>query len=505
MSTPIPANRARLTASSAAAATGGRVAHGFGRVACGIVSDSRAITPGCAFVALRGQRCDGHEFVGAAIDAGATLVVVEPGRAPQQPSADVVEVEDTLRAWGDLARAHVRAWRDGPTDHARPMERASDGSALPRSGRAVLAITGSAGKTTTKEFCAALARCVGSTHSTVGNLNNRVGVPAVAFGLGAEHRFGVFEIGMSVPGEISALARMLEPDLGLVTNVGLAHAEGVGGSRADVAREKGDLFAALGPEGVAITCFDDAAAMAQIERTRAGRIVTFGCGAGADYRLLDRAVVGSGGSQVRFARPGGGPPAGVSLPIPGEAAALDFLAALAAVEALGGPLASDVIGPALARGLRRPPGRMQLRILRSGTTILDDTYNANPESVRAALRTLAELARGRRAIVVLGEMRELGPSGAEEHRRLGAAVAEAAVAIVSCGGLAERTALEAERCGVHGIRSPDVDAAARAAVGIVAPGDVVLVKASRSIGAERVVDALVVAGGGEPGAPAEDV
>lgn len=504
MSTPIPANRARLTASSAAAATGGRIARGSGRVACGIVSDSRAITPGCAFVALRGQRCDGHEFVGAAMDAGATLVVVERGRAPQQPSADVVEVDDTLRAWGDLARAHVRAWRDGQADPARAADWASDGSAIVRSRRVVFAITGSAGKTTTKEFCAALSRCVGSTHSTVGNLNNRVGVPAVAFGLGAEHRFGVFEIGMSVPGEISALGRILEPDVGLVTNVGLAHAEGVGGSRADVAREKGDLFAALGPEGVAITCFDDAAAMRQIERTRAGRIVTFGCGAGADYRLLERAV-GAAGSRVEFARPEGAPPGEVSLPIPGEAAALDFLAALAAVEAVGGTLASDVLDSALAKGLNRPPGRMQLRVLRSGTTILDDTYNANPESVRAALRTLAELARGRRAIVVLGEMRELGPGGADEHQRLGAVVAEAAaVAIVSCGGLAERTALEAERAGVHAIRSPDVEAAARAAVAIVAPGDVVLVKASRSVGAEQVVDALVVAGGGEPGAAAGD-
>jgi len=481
MSTPIPPNSARLTAAAAAAATGGRVRDGGDRVACGIVSDSRAVTSGCAFVALRGQRWDGHDYVGAAIDAGAVLVVVEPGRAPPHGSADVVEVDDTLRAWGDLARAHVRAWREA--------------------SRAVFAITGSAGKTTTKEFCAALAGSVGKTHSTAGNLNNRVGTPAMAFGLGPEHRFAVFEIGMSLPGEIAALARILEPDAGVITNIGLAHAAGVGGTRAAVAREKGDLFAALGPAAVAVACFDDAAAMQQLERARGARIVTFGVGDGADYRLVDRAA-GWEGSSLHFVRRGAGPPCRVRLPIPGEVAALDFLGALAAVEAVSGPLAKDAIDGALASGMKLPPGRMQPRLLRSGTTILDDAYNANPESVRAALRTLGELARGRRAVVVLGEMCELGPSGGDEHASLGHAVAQAGVdVIVSCGGIADRTALEAEKAGVRAIRVSGAEAAARSAVAVVAPGDVVLVKASRSIGAERVVDALVAAGGGEPAGP----
>lgn len=502
MSTPIPANSARLTSAAAAAATGGRVVRGSTRVACGIVSDSRAITPGCAFVALRGLHHDGHRYVGPAIDAGAELVVVEAGRAPVDVSADVVEVDDTLRAWGALARAHVRAWRGGSNQVPHDLPPHDSGAPLAQVRHAVFAITGSAGKTTTKELCAALAGCVGPTHATAGNLNNRVGVPAVVFGLREEHRFGIFEIGMSLPGEIAALARILEPDVGLITTIGLAHAEGVGGSRADVAREKGDLFAALNPGGVAVACVDDTAAMRQIERTRAGRIVTFGRAAGADYRLVEHAS-GKAGSRVRFLRRTGEAPCTVNLPIPGEAAALDFLAALAAVEAVSGPLATEAIGAALAGGLKPPPGRMQPRILRSGTTILDDTYNANPESVRAALRTLGELARGRRAIVVLGEMCELGPSGGKEHETLGKAVAEAGARIlVTCGGLADRTALEAERAGVRAIRAPDTEAAARAAVAVVAPGDVVLVKASRTVGAERVVDALVEAGGGEPGAAA---
>lgn len=499
MSTPIPPNTARLTASAAAAATGGRVTSDSGRVACGIVSDSRSVTSGCAFVALRGPRWDGHDYVGAAIGAGAALVVVEPGRASGHPAADVVEVDDTLLAWGDLARAHVRAWRSGAdADRVQRAGKAVDARAgRSLEGRAVFAITGSAGKTTTKEFCAALSRGVGQTHSTAGNLNNRVGVPATAFALAAAHRFAVFEIGMSVPGEIAALARLLEPDVGIITNIGLAHAEGVGGTRAAVAREKGDLFAALGPDGVAVACYDDAAAMHQLERAHAARMVTFGAGDGADYRMIESSA-GWEGSSVHFTRRARGPSCRIRLPIPGEAAALDFLAALAAVEAVSGPLGNGAIEAALAT-MTPPPRRMQARTLTNGTTILDDTYNANPESVRAALRTLRELARGRRAIVVLGEMRELGPTGGDEHDRLGAAVAAAgARIIVSCGGLADRTALEAERAGVRAIRASDAEAAARGAVAIVAPGDVVLVKASRSIGAERVVEALVAAGGGEP-------
>jgi UDP-N-acetylmuramoyl-tripeptide--D-alanyl-D-alanine ligase len=188
------------------------------------------------------------------------------------------------------------------------------------------------------------------------------------------------------------------------------------------------------------------------------------------------------------------------LPVLGEAAALDLLAALAAVESVTGPFAADAVTAAL-RLLRSPPGRMQARVLRSGTTVLDDTYNANPQSVRASLRTLGELtqgASGRRAVVVLGEMRELGAVAEAEHQALGAAVAGSGARVaLSCGGLADLAVVAAARAGVAAVRASDVIEAASLAAQLVSPGDVVLVKASRGVGAERVVESLVSAGGGE--------
>jgi len=492
MATPIPGNAATLTAWSAAAATGGRVAQlrGEAAVARGITSDSRAASRGCAFVALRGARHDGHDHVEAAIRGGAELVVVEKGRGPAfaAASVDVVEVEDTLVAWGDLAAAHLRAWRRGRGD-AR-----------------VFAISGSAGKTTTKELCAALLQSAGPCHATSGNLNNRVGVPAVVFGLQPHHRFGVFEVGMSVRGEIAALAGILEPDVAILTNVGIAHAEGVGGSRGDVAREKGELFAALSREGVAVACFDDAAATGQLARTPARHARTFGTGDDADYRLIERGSVGASGARVRIRRRREVTEAQAWLPLLGEAAAVDLAAALAAAESVVGPIADDV----LAAALREPrfrrgagAGRMQVRQLADGTLVLDDTYNANPQSVRAALRTLREVGEGRRAVVVFGEMRELGPSASAEHASLGEAIVEAGVHLaVSCGGMADLTVGGASRGGVDVACAADADEAARVAVARVQPGDIVLVKASRSVGAERVVEALSRARGEVEAGPA---
>jgi UDP-N-acetylmuramoyl-tripeptide--D-alanyl-D-alanine ligase len=488
MATPIPANAASLTVWSAAAATGGRVAHvrGEGVAARGITSDSRAVSRGCAFVALRGERHDGHDHVEAAIRDGAELIVVEKGRAAAavaSASADIVEVDDTLVAWGDLAGAHLRAWRRG------------------RGDAGVFAITGSAGKTTTKELCAALLQAVGPCHATAGNLNNRVGVPAVAFGLQPHHRFAVFEVGMSVRGEIAALARLLEPDVAILTNVGVAHAGGVGGTRADVAREKGELFAALPEHAVAVACFDDAAATGQLARSRARHARTFGTGDDADYRLLERTPAGASGARVRIRRRREVTEASVWLPLLGEAAAVDLTAALAAAESRVGAVPDH--GHA---GGRRPPrfrrgagaGRMQARQLADGTLVLDDTYNANPQSVRAALRTLREVAQGRRAVVVLGEMRELGPTAPSEHATLGDAIVLAGATLaVSCGGLADLAVQAAEQGGVRVARAVDADDAARVAVERIAPGDVVLVKASRSVGAERIVEALVRSRGGE--------
>ena len=474
MATPIGTNQAVLDATSVAEHTGGRVVRATeARVARGVTTDSRAVVPGGAFLALRGERHDGHDFVRAAIDAGAVLVVVERGHAPVDARADVVEVDDTLAAWGAIARRHVQAWR-----RSRPDGR-------------VVAITGSAGKTTTKELCAALLQRVGDCHATTGNLNNRVGVPAVLLQIEPRHRFAVVEVGMSLPGEIAALASIVDPDVAVVTNVGLAHAGGVGGSVDDVAREKGALFAAVAAGGVCVANADDAAVM-----TSAGRVdrrrVTFGRGEEADVRLAERTLRGLDGGRVVIEREGRRTT--FDLPIPGEAAAIDLVAALAAAESAAGPIDDQRVAAALA-ALAPVIGRMHIR--RAGdVTVMDDAYNANPGSMRASLGTLGEWT-GSRRVAILGEMKELGPAAEREHEALADAVVRAEVALlISCGGLASLTARAAAARGVEAVLAEDAVEAAAVARQRVLPGDVVLVKASRSVGAERVVEALVGGKGG---------
>ena len=447
MATPIPANDVRLDARFVAEATAGRIARLRGQapaLARGITSDSRTTKQGSAFVALRGEEYDGHAFVSAAIEAGAVLVVVERDRWAASASSDVVEVDDTRAAWGAMAHAHVKAWRAASEF------------------RRVLAISGSAGKTTTKEICASLLRTRGECHATSGNLNNLVGVPAVLFGLEPRHRFAVVEMGMSVRGEIAALGAMSEPDVALVTNVGLAHAGGVGGTLDDVAREKGDLFVSLRPTGTAIVNADDALVVARAARVPHVRRVTFGRHPRADVRLVSRETAGIGTSHLVVER--AGRTATFEIPIAGEAAALDFVAAVAAAESAAGPLDDTSVASALGT-LAPIPGRM--RVFRAGAiVVLDDAYNANPASMRAALATLSEMGSAKalmageasapvhRRVAVLGEMKELGPAADEEHTAIGEVVADAGVALlVSCGGLAEGIARAAEQRGVEVVRA----------------------------------------------------
>jgi UDP-N-acetylmuramoyl-tripeptide--D-alanyl-D-alanine ligase len=476
MSTPIPDNRAEMTAWEVAAATGGKLSRltSEGRAAKGFGSDSRTMRPGNAFVAVAGASFDGHPYVKDAVAKGASLLVVRAGTPlPEAGNVDVVEVPDTLVAWGAIARAHLRRWR-----------RQS------RAKSSTIAITGSTGKTTTKELTFALLRTCGECHATLGNLNNRVGVPAVALGVEGSTRFAVFEIGMSEPGEIAALARIVEPEVGVLVNVGSAHAGGVGGTRGDVAREKGALFEELdGATALAVVNLDDEAAAAQVLRTRA-RVRTFGAGAGADYRLVHRTSLGEAGSRITVER--GGERFEAVLPLLGEGAVADFLAALAASEgALGAALAPSVIEQALAE-CRPVSGRARLKHLGSDILAIDDTYNANPSSMRAALQTLGELgAAGRRKVAILGEMRELGSLAVEEHTALGEALAKAGVALaIGCGGLIDHALQGAANMGVSVSFARSTDDAIEVACREVRPGDVVLFKGSRTIAVERVLGAL---------------
>lgn len=477
MATPIGSNRATLDAASAARVTGGTMVRAAGgRTATGITTDSRAVVPGSAFVALAGEKHDGHDFLASAIEAGAVLLVVHRGRAPADArvgAVDVVEVDDTLQAWGAIAAEHLRVWRE-----ADP-------------GKRVVGITGSAGKTTTKEICAALLGSVAACHATAGNLNNRIGLPAVVLQLEPAHRYAVLEMGMSLRGEIAALAAIASPDVGVVVNVGLAHAGGVGGTLENIAREKGALFEGVRAGGTIVANADDAAVMARAALATHGVLVTFGRSAPADVRIIAREAAGTDGSRVIVER--AGRRSSFTVPIPGEAACVDFVAALAAAEAAAGPLDDARIAHAMST-LGPISGRMQVRHA-AGFDVIDDAYNANPGSMRAALGALSEMGAGRR-VAVLGEMKELGPVAQREHEALADSVVQAGVKLlISCGGLADAIGRAVATRGVEVVFAGDAGGAARAAAQSVRSGDVVLVKASRSVGAERVVAELLRAGG----------
>lgn len=504
MATPIPTNRAHFTIDAIVEATGGSlVRRGPMDTASvvGVTTDSRAVVVGGAFVALRGENHDGHAFLAGAVSRGAAVVVVERGRGDGLAGdVAIVEVDDTLVAWGELARVHLAAWRAAPCAGAR----------------AIVAITGSAGKTTTKELTLALLAAVGPTHATAGNLNNRIGVPAVVFAAEPAHRFLVLEMGMSLPGELDAIASFAKPDVAIVTNVGVAHAEGVGGADG-VEREKGAVYRALSAEGISIVNLDDPRVVRAATTSAAHRKETFGRAEAARYRLVSRTPATSGttraglpktGSDVVIACPllpvdadgisgGAGRAKGsarelaVHLPIPGEVAALDLCAALAAQEVASGVvLSADSVERALATV--HLVGRAVVRALGHDTLLLDDTYNANPASMRAALGTLAEIAGHRRKVAVLGEMKELGPVAEEEHASLGDAIAAAGVRLaIGCGGLVDRALDRAETQGVEVVRAASTLEAAAVATSKIQASDAILVKGSRGVAAERVVAALV--------------
>jgi UDP-N-acetylmuramoyl-tripeptide--D-alanyl-D-alanine ligase len=323
----------------------------------------------------------------------------------------------------------------------------------------------------------------------------------VALGVEASTRFAVFEVGMSEPGEIAALARIVEPDVAVLVNVGVAHAGGVGGSRAAVAREKGALVEALGSRGTAIVNLDDEAAAAQAMRCR-GRVETFGRDPRASYRLAERTSLGARGSKMRVVRKGERFDA--ILPLLGEGAVLDFLAALAAAEAaLGSVLPQAVIDAALLDGAPLG-GRALLKRLGGDILAIDDTYNANPASMQAALDTLAEVAQeGRRMVAVLGEMRELGGIAEREHDALGEALARAGVKLaIGCGGLVDRTLDRAASLGVEVLHAKTTAEAALLAGKEVRSGDAVLLKGSRAAAVETVLAALELQHGrGDGGSP----
>jgi UDP-N-acetylmuramoyl-tripeptide--D-alanyl-D-alanine ligase len=449
-----------LSVREVAVATGGEASGPGDQTLSGVSIDSRTLKPGELFVAIRGPRFDGHDYVHEAIARGAAAVLVHRD-LPAPPGMPAVRVPDTTRALGDLARAR-RA----------------------QAGIPLVAITGSTGKTSTKEMTAALAESLGPVLKTPGNLNNRYGLPLALLQLEARHRVAVLELGMSAAGELRALAAIAAPDVAVITNVSAAHLENFTSVRA-IAEAKAEILEGIASDGVAVLNHDDPE-LRRVGEGRSGPVIWFG-----RSRRCDVSAERWRGTifGMRFSLRIAGRVLDVALPLAGHHHMGNFLAAAAAAHRLG------VDPEAIAEGaLRIRPAARRGHVLRlgHGVTLLDDSYNASPAAVVAAVAALDLAPRGRR-VAFLGDMLELGASGPERHERTGGQIAGHVDVLVGVGPLAARLLDGAERAGLPGSRChrfEDAAAAAASAAELVAAGDAVLVKGSRGVSMERIADAL---------------
>ena len=439
------------------------VANAGALTARGCSIDSRTVAAGELFFAVRGERHDGHDYVVAAIQRGAVALVVSRARVATLPDAalavPLLITEDPLIALQALA-AHVRRqW-----------------------GKRVIAVTGSAGKTTTKEAIAAALGAKYNVFKSQGNMNNSFGLPLQLLCLEPEHEFAVVEMGMNHPGEIAALARIAAPDWGLVTNVGTAHIENFTDGQAGIARAKFELVDAL-PDNGAIFLNCDDLYVSQFGRDFHGRAVYFGSGPLANPQLLD-VTEDMTGLHVRYLA--GEREGQLTLNLLGAHNAMNVLAGLAVALEAGVELDAAVAAlETLTAGDKR--GEV---IQIGGATILNDCYNSNPEALRSMIRTLAARPAKRR-ILVAGEMLEMGEHGPALHTEAGRAAAEAGLdLVVGVQGNAEHLASAASRGGVAALFLPDAEAAGRWLKQNLRKGDVVLVKGSRGVHLERAIATL---------------
>lgn len=474
MATPLPRIDARFTLREVALATGGAAIGDPELALVGVGTDSRAIEAGAIFVALRGERFDGHLHVATAAARGAAAALVERDEGLPLGLPRVL-VGDTTRALADLAAFH--------------LERRRARSPLP-----TVAVSGAVGKTTTKELLAAgLSAVFGECLAPRGNLNNLVGAPVTALTLSDPHRAAVIECGSNAPGEIARIGAMARPDVAVCLNADIAHTEGVGSMEA-VADEEGSIFGFASRAVVGNA--DEPLSRARMALAGDGVARwTFGVTAGAHARLTAREALADGRARLTVALDpalcAGGAELTLETALLGPAVATNFAAALAAIAALG--VDAEGLGRAArAMGEVSPvPGRLVPREMR-GALVLDDTYNASPRAVRAALDAAVEIARARgaRLLVALGDMLELGALSAGAHAEVVAEVARARPAVfVACGAEFERAA-SAAMPGAEVLRVRDSEAAGEALRARVSPGDVVLVKGSRGTRMERAIRAL---------------
>ena len=434
---------------------------------CGVAADSRLARPGGAFVALRTREFDSHRYVADAARRGAVCAVVESGAGVHGdlPSAfPLIEVPNPLAALAALATRERGAL-----------------------SATVVAITGSTGKTCTKDFTAAALGTRLRVAASPESFNNEIGLPLTILSVPQDAEAVVCEMGARGIGHIRALCDVARPHVGIVTNVGLAHLE-LFGSFENVITAKGELVEALPPGGTAILNGDDPVVTAFDRRTQAG-VLRFGTGARADVRAEAVAVDSGGRASFSLRTPWGS--AEVRLPVPGEQMVPDALASAAAAGVLGvDPAeAAEGLGSAAVSA-----GRMEVFRSRDGVTIVNDAYNANPTSTAAALRAARTMAGDGRWLAVLGEMAELGPFAPAEHDRIGALLARLGVdELVVVGPWGRAMADAAERGGlaperVHACAGPEE--AERVARSLMRPGDLILVKASRVVGLRRVAESL---------------
>jgi UDP-N-acetylmuramoyl-tripeptide--D-alanyl-D-alanine ligase len=439
--------------------SGAKLEAGDGNVLVSRVStDSRTVKPGELFVPLRGENFDGHEFVPAAAKAGAAGAIVDlawKGKVPRNFA--LLRAKDTLVAYQNLAANYRKSL---------PLK--------------VLAITGSNGKTSTKDFVAAVLGRRFRVTKTEGNFNNHVGLPRTILEATSQDEVGVWEIGMNHPGEIAALAKIAAPDAAIITNIGVAHIEFMG-SREAIAVEKGALAEAIGPDGTVILNADDPFTAKIAERTHA-RVILAGTSAGAVR--VGEITQSANGSEFTILE--GAHRCRAKLPVPGLHMVQNALLAVAAGRAFGLSLEECAAGLVTAPLTK---ARLQIKEIR-GVQFIDDSYNANPDSMKAALRTLVELDADGKRIAVLGEMGELGSESEQGHREVGETAATLGVDhLIAIGQMGEMIAQAAQKAGLEKTVAVKSTTEAAELLGEIAePGDLVLIKGSRLARTERVIE-----------------
>jgi UDP-N-acetylmuramoyl-tripeptide--D-alanyl-D-alanine ligase len=434
-----------------------------------ISTDSRTIKHGELFVALRGENFDGHDFIGQVVERGAAGAIVSgniSARLPEQFA--LLRATDPLIGYQNLAANYRKSL---------PLK--------------VLAITGSNGKTSTKDFAASILGRSFRVTKTEGNFNNHVGLPRTILEANRSHEIAVWELGMNHPGEIAALARVASADAALVTNIGIAHIEFMG-SREAIAKEKGSLAESIDPSGFVVLNADDEFSGSIALRTRA-RVVLAGVDAG-NVRAVE---IEQSPSGSEFTITEGAHRSRARLPVPGLHMVQNAMLAVAAARGFGVSLEDCAAGLASAPLAK---ARLQMREV-NGVQFIDDSYNANPDSMKAALRTLVELDAEGKRIAVLGRMFELGPESQRGHREVGETAATLGIDnLIAIGD--NDMAEAAQNAGLEkAVVAKDASEAAEMLSEIVSPGDLVLVKGSRSARTERVIEEFATLEPAEGNAP----